>query len=93
MPNSNPGFEYGDIPSAVEWDAAFTTKVDAADGLFTTPVQLKVYTVSTLPTPASGTGWLAAVSDATSPTYGGALTGGGSTFALALWNGSAWRAH
>jgi hypothetical protein len=46
------------------------------------------YTVSTLP---SGTvGDTAYVTDATAPTYGGALTGGGSVVVPVFYNGTAW---
>ncbi|HTV32757.1 MAG TPA: hypothetical protein VME69_06600 [Methylocella sp.] len=51
-------------------------------------------TVANLPT--CGTNFqymLRAVTDATSPTYGGTLTGGGSTPALAMCVGSSWLAH
>lgn len=52
------------------------------------------YTVSTLPTCSSGlTGTIAYVTDASSPTYNGTLTGGSSTKTLAMCNGSAWTAH
>ena len=50
--------------------------------------------VSTLPACSStNKGQLYVVTDATSPTYGGALTGGSSTTALALCNGVSWVAH
>ncbi len=94
MPNASPDFTYGEIPSAVEWDAAFTAKVDATDGLFETPVLLKIYTVATLPTATTALkGALAAVSDATSPTYNAALTGGGAVCVPVFCNGSAWVSH
>lgn len=55
---------------------------------------LASFTVATLPTCNSGAaGSIAYVTDATSPTYLGALTGGGSSKILALCNGSAWAAH
>lgn len=51
-------------------------------------------TVGALPTCNSGaTGTVYVVSDSSSPTYNASLTGGGSTKALALCNGSAWTAH
>jgi hypothetical protein len=53
------------------------------------------YTVSTLPTCNSSTNkyQFAVVTDATSPTYNGALTGSGSVVTLAWCNGSSWTAH
>lgn len=58
------------------------------------PGSPNVTTVSELPTCSSGTvGLLYVVTDASSPTYGAALTGGSTTVALALCNGSGWRAH
>lgn len=52
------------------------------------------YTVSTLPTTsfgaAIGVGTSAIVTDATSPTYGATVSGGGSVVARVLWNGSNW---
>ena len=51
--------------------------------------RLRVYTVATLP--AAGTnGRAAAVSDATLPTFLGALTGGGAVSTPVFDNGSAW---
>jgi len=50
-----------------------------------------VFTVSTLPTCNSAAmGKKTYVSDATSPTYLGALSGGGSTWSPAICNGSGW---
>jgi len=52
------------------------------------------YTVSTLPTCNSTTAWYVyPVSDASSPTWNGTLSGGGSTKVLALCNGSNWVAQ
>lgn len=51
------------------------------------------YTVATLPSCPGHTGLLVWVSDAQSPSYGGALTGGGSTPALAFCGGATWNAH
>lgn len=91
MANSGPGFEYGEIPSAVQWEAAFTAKVDATGGVFLYPVQLKLYTVAALPTAtASLRGTVAAVSDALTPTYRGALTGGSTSTCMVICTGSAW---
>ena len=52
------------------------------------------YTVATLPTcNASSKALLLVVTDATSPTYNGALTGGGAVTVPVLCNGSAWASH
>jgi hypothetical protein len=51
-----------------------------------TPLLLKSYTVSTLP--AGSIGMEAYVTDATSCTYGGALTGGGTTVCKVFYNGA-----
>ncbi len=92
--NSDPGFTYGETPSAIQWDAAFAAKVDASAGLFTSPVLLKIYTVATLPTPSVALrGALAAVSDATTPTYNGALTGSGAVCVPVFCDGSSWKSH
>lgn len=51
-------------------------------------IKLKGYTVATLPT---GTiGMTAYVTDASSPTFGATLVGGGSTVAKAFYNGTNW---
>lgn len=53
------------------------------------PVQLMNYTVATLPA-SPVRGMMAYVTDATTPTYLGALTGGGAVVAPVFYNGSAW---
>lgn len=53
------------------------------------PLGLSGYTVSTLPGSPS-VGWTAYVTDATVCTYGGALTGGSTTYCKVQYNGSAW---
>jgi len=55
------------------------------------PVRLKGYTVATLP--AGTVGDMAYVTDATAPTYNGALTGGGAVTISVFYNGSAWVSH
>jgi hypothetical protein len=56
--------------------------------------QLPITTVSGLPTcGASQNGMMYTVSDASSPTYNGTLTGGGSTKVPVFCNGTAWTAH
>jgi len=54
-----------------------------------------VYTVATLPTtpPNAAAGNWAYVTDATSPTYLGTLTGGGSVVCPVFYNGTSWVAH
>lgn len=66
-----------------------TGTVTLANGLI-----LSSKTVSTLPTCNSGLkNAMYSVSDATSPTYNGSLTGGGSVSIPVYCNGSAWTAH
>lgn len=56
--------------------------------------KVSIYTVSTLPTCNAGAqGLMAGVSDASSPAFLGALTGGGSTHAPAYCNGTNWVAY
>lgn len=58
------------------------------------PVDLHAYTVATLPVCNAGLqGGFAHVTDATSPTYNGALTGGGAVFVPVFCNGTAWTSH
>ena len=63
---------------------------------FSKPPVLPVYTVATLPaTAANGMvqGAHAVVTDATAPTYLGALTGGGAVVCPVFYNGTAWVSH
>jgi hypothetical protein len=55
------------------------------------PVKTKGYTVATLP--AGEVGDTAYVTDATAPTFGGALTGGGAVVCPVFHNGTAWLAR
>ena len=82
--------------------AATTTQATAVtvnkDGVttFAKPPVLPVYTVATLPaTAAAGMvqGAHAVVTDATTPTYLGALTGGGAVVCPVFYNGTAWVSH
>lgn len=57
----------------------------------TTAIKLHGYTVATLP--AGVTGNLAYVTDATTPTYNGTLTGGGAVVVPVFYNGTAWVSH
>lgn len=63
----------------------------AGAGTFSGPVTLKGYTVATLP--AGTVGMTAYVTDATAPTYLGALTGGGAVTCPVFYNGAAWVSH
>lgn len=70
--------------------AASGTSLNLSAGLtIGAPAVLKGYTVATLPA-AQATGSLAYVTDALTPAIGVALTGGGATYVLALYNGTNW---
>ena len=60
---------------------------------YTQPIILADYTVSTLPTCSSYTRGFASVHDATSPTYNGTLTGGGTVTVPVFCNGTSWTSH
>lgn len=68
--------------------------VNRATGVMTIDqaLVLPAYNVSALPA-SPVTGEIVMVKDANSPTWGSALTGGGSTKCIALYNGSAWVAQ
>lgn len=76
---------------------AIKAQHDGTDWVFTgsvkssTVIKLKNYTVSTLPTGVEGD--TAYVTDATTPTYLGTLTGGGSIKCPVFYNGTAWVSH
>ena len=58
------------------------------------PLVLKDYTVGTLPTCDTALKFaMAAVTDATAPTYNGALTGGGNVIVPVFCNGTVWSSH
>lgn len=62
----------------------------AGTGIPLTPV-VPVHTVATLPAASAALkGAVNAVSDATTPALGSALTGGGAVYCLALCTGTAW---
>ncbi len=61
--------------------------------IFGSVVILKNYTVATLPSCSSNTYGFAAVSDATAPTYNGALTGGGAVKVPVFCDGTSWTSH
>lgn len=74
--------------------ASILTLKDTGYVYFKAPAMLWTYTVSALPTCNSSlVGAMAAVTDATSPTYNGTLTGGGSVSVPVYCNGTAWTAH
>lgn len=82
-------FVYGDSSNNMQIKLA-TGAVMSVSG----PVQLPNYTVATLPACAAATAFsMAVVTDANSPTYNGALTGGGTTKIPVFCSGSAWSAH
>ena len=69
--------------------AQFTTKVLSTKGLAGVAT-----VVASLPTCNAGAkGSLYIVTDASSPTYGATLTGSSTTIALALCDGTNWKAH
>jgi hypothetical protein len=57
------------------------------------PPATTVAGLSAIPCTAAATGQLRVVSDATTPAYNGALTGGGAVVVIAFCNGTAWLAH
>jgi hypothetical protein len=59
------------------------------------PVTLPTYTVASLPTCSTSVNYnaMAAVSDSTTPTYNGALTGSSTNHIPVFCNGTAWVAH
>lgn len=82
---SDPGLQYGQIPSAAQWNGYFAAKTD---------YPLKPYTVSTLPAcGGANQGALLMVTDATTPTYNGALTGSGAVKVPVFCNGVSWTSH
>jgi hypothetical protein len=64
----------------------FTTGATIKNGVTVLPT----YTVATLPTASTVSGGRANVSDALTPTFGSAVTGGGAVFTPVYSNGSAW---
>jgi hypothetical protein len=69
----------------------FSNAVTAPKIIMTGVINLKSYTVSSLPAGAQGD--TAMVTDATAPTYLGTLTGGGSVKCPVFHNGTAWVSH
>lgn len=80
------------LPGAIDNMAIGQTT--PAVGAFSTVQTKTIATVATLPTcNAAAEGTWSAVSDATTPTYNGALTGGGAVRVPVYCNGSAWTSH
>jgi hypothetical protein len=67
------------------------TETFTAKKTLDTPITLKGYTVATLP--AGTQGDTAFVTDATAPTYLGALTGGGTVLTPVFRNATIWVSH
>lgn len=85
MAQTDPGLQYGQIPSATQWNSYFSGKTD---------YPLKAYTVATLPScGAANTGALLYVTDATTPTYNAVLVGSGAVVVPVFCNGVTWRSH
>lgn len=89
--------ELDDVPDSYAGKANMIVKVKAdASGLEfgSVPYLLPEYTVATLPSGANATeGMMAYVTDATAPTYLGALTGGGAVKCPVFYNGTIWVSH
>lgn len=84
------------IPSAPTGTETPTNRANAlhigsGSSKFGGVINLKSYTVATLP--AGVTGDMAYVTDATAPTYLGTLTGGGAVVCPVFYNGTAWVSH
>jgi uncharacterized membrane protein YiaA len=79
----------GNIISVVASMTSNANAVSIAGSITTSaPVYLPKYTVTSLPSAATGA--IAVVTDALAPTFLGALTGGGTTKSLVVYNGSTW---
>jgi hypothetical protein len=66
-------------------------KLQVNGSVSATTLKTSAFTVATLPTPpAQGEGARAYVTDASNPTYLGALTGGGTVKCPVFYNGTAW---
>jgi hypothetical protein len=87
----------GIVRAGIGYDNTEREIVTSVNGFFADStgnirLKLKSYTVATLPaTPTQGDE--AAVTDATAPTYLGALTGGGSVYTPVVFNGTIWISH
>lgn len=82
----NQGFYYGFLPSAANWNTYFRAK---QDWIGSSPV-----TVAGLPAcSASNQYYWAVVTDATAPTYGGTLTGGGTVVVPVFCDAVSWKSR
>lgn len=73
---------------------ALPAKAPLASPVFTGTVGVPAYTVAGLPACAAAIrDTIAVASDATAPTYRGALTGGGTVRTLVYCDGTSWTAH
>ncbi len=76
------------------FSAAILSLTDSGDLTVGGTIKTKSYTVATLPTCNVGAeGSIAYVTDAITPTYNGALTGGGAVRVPVFCDGSAWTSH
>lgn len=76
------------IPIIIAPNRHEKVRIDGTRMTLSEPVQLRPYTVATLPT--GGTGDVAYVTDATAPTFLGVLVGGGAVNTPVFYNGAAW---
>ncbi len=95
-PVAIPGFGYQANSQISAYPNAMSV-VNSIYGLWIETGGLQLWTpttVSSLPTcNAANKGLIEAVTDANSPSYNSTLTGGSTTYTLALCNGSSWVAH
>ena len=87
VPTKNAVYDQMELKAPLA-SPTFTGTVTAPTIVSTAVVRLKGYTVATLP--AGTQGDTAFVTDATAPTYLGALTGGGAVVCPVFYNGTAW---
>ena len=89
--SSQPANQFLAAPSASAGTPGFRTitSADLVGALSSAPVQTGRYTVATLPT-GQAAGSRAYVTDATAPTFLGALTGGGTVGCPVIYNGTTW---
>lgn len=76
------------IPIIIAPNRHEKVRIDGTRMTLSEPVQLRAYTVATLPTGAAGD--VAYVTDATAPTFLGVLVGGGAVNTPVFYNGAAW---
>jgi len=89
-----PGVTGGSIAFQERDGSENLASVNSTAFAMSVPVILKNYTVATLPPCNTALrGGLAFVTDASSPTYNGALTGGGTVGVPVACNGKSWTSH